>query len=166
MNCGRIFASVGWTMVLSAVVWGQSGATNQQTAACTFEDGGQVSVRYAAADAHGEKLPEGRAWSPGDEPMLMFTSTAVKLGDDEIPIGAYSVYIIPEKHAWTLAVNKDVSGKKYDAQLDVAREGMELGSVDQAEKAVSMVLGHVAPKVCSLRLYYGKTGAWVDFKEP
>jgi hypothetical protein len=59
-----------------------------------------------------------------------------------------------------------VNSKKYDAQQDLTREPMELGSVDEAERAVTMVLGHIAPKVCSLRLYYGKTGAWVEFKEP
>jgi Protein of unknown function (DUF2911) len=166
MNGWRLMGRLAGIFALGGVAWGQAGVPNQQNTACTFEDGGQVSVRYEAADAHGDKPPEGRAWSPGDSPMFLFTSTAVKLGDDEIPVGAYSMFVIPEKHAWTLVVSKDVNGKKYDPQQDLAREPMELGSLDQGEKTVSMVVGHIAPKVCSLRLYYGKTGAWVEFKEP
>ena len=166
MRGWRIASRMVGVMALLGVGWGQVSVPEQQMAACTFEDGGQVSVRYEAAEAHGDKPPEGRAWSPGETPIFLFTSTAVKLGEDAIPIGAFSLFVIPEKHVWTLVVNKDVSGKKYDAQQDLAREPMELGSVDEASKEVSVVLGHIAPKVCSLRLYYGKTGAWVEFKEP
>jgi len=166
MKCWRMMSCCAGLVLLGAVAWGQSAGANQQSAACTFEDGGQMSVRYEAVEPHGDKPPDGRAWSPGDSPIYLFTSTAVKLGDDVIPIGAYSMFVIPEKHSWTLVVNKEVNSKKYDAQQDLTREPMELGSVDEAERAVTMVLGHIAPKVCSLRLYYGKTGAWVEFKEP
>lgn len=139
---------------------------NQQTAVCQFEDGGQVSVRYEPAPANGDKPPEGKAWTPGESPMYLFTSTELKAGETEIPVGAYSLYVIPEKGQWTLVINKDVSGKNDDKLQDVARVPMDLGTVNQAAKDVSLTLGHIAPKQCSLRLYYGKVGAWAVLTEP
>lgn len=151
--------------VLAVACWPQAPTSNQQTSVCTFDDGGQVSVRYDAVAAHGEHLPLGRVWSPGESPIYLFTSTPVQAGQTKIPVGAYSLYVIPEKNAWTLVVNKDVSDKKYDPQKDLVRVPMDLGSVDEAVKNVQLALGHVAPRQCTLRLYYGKTGAWAVFSE-
>jgi hypothetical protein len=151
--------------VLAMISWAQSPAPNQQSTACQFADGGQLSVRYDAAPVHGD-LSGGHAWSPGEQPMYLFTTKAVKAGDTAIPAGAYSLYVLPEKQHWTLVVNKDVSSKKYDAQQDLAHMPMDRGTIDDAAKEVSLTLGHIAPKQCSLRLYYGKVGAWAVFTEP
>ena len=162
----RTTACVGLLGVLATAVWAQSPAENQQTSACTFADGGQVSVRYEPTPVHGDRPAEGRVWSAGESPMYLFTTTVLKAGDTQIPVGAYSLYVIPLKSQWTLVVNKDVTSKKYDAQQDIARLPMDLGSLDAAEKNVQLLFAHVAPKQCSLRLYYGKTGAWAVFSEP
>jgi hypothetical protein len=98
--------------------------------------------------------------------MYLFTTTDVKVGETLVPTGAYSMFVIPEKHQWTLVVNKDVNDKKYDPQQDLARAPMELGMLDEGQKQVDVVLGHMAPKQCNMRIYYGKTGAWAEFKEP
>jgi len=150
--------------------WAQTPAANQQTAdqqttVCQFTDGGQVSVRYEAAPVHGDQLPAGHMWSPGEQPMYLFTSTTLKAGETEIPTGAYGLYVLPEKQHWTLVVSKDVSDKKYEPQHDLVRVPMDRGTLDEATKTVNLTLGHIAPKECSLRLYYGKTGAWAVFSE-
>src|ERR1700758_1995988 len=104
----RGLACAGVICLLSMPVWAKTQAPDQQTAVCTFQDGGQLSVRYEAAPVHGDQLPEGHIWSPGESPMYLFTSTSLKLGETEIPIGAYSLYLFPEKQKLTLVVNKDV----------------------------------------------------------
>lgn len=159
-------ACAGLLCALLMAAWGRTPAPNQETTACTFEGGGQVSVRYDAAPAHGDRPPEGRVWSPGDSPIYLFTSTTLKAGEAKIPTGAYSLYVIPEKNQWLLVVNKDVTDKKYDPEEDLVRVPMDLGTVDETVKNVSLVFGHIAPKQCNLRLYYGKTGAWAVFSEP
>jgi Protein of unknown function (DUF2911) len=145
--------------MLSVISSAQTPATNQQSTVCQFADGGQLSVRYDPAPVHGDQLPGGHVWSPGEQPMYLFTTKAIKAGATEIPAGAYSLYILPEKQHWTLVVNKDVSSKKYDGQQDLAHMPMDRGTIDDAAKEVSLMLGHIAPKQCSLRLYYGKVGA-------
>lgn len=151
--------------LLAMTAWAQTPAASQQTTVCQFTDGGQVSLRYEEAPARGNDLP-GHVWSPGELPMYLFTSTALKVGDTMIPAGAYSVYVTSEKQRWTLVVNKDVNGKKYDAAQDLARLPMDRGTIDEPAKDVNLTFGHIAPKQCSLRLYYGKIGAWAVFGEP
>ena len=140
---------------------------NMLTATCTFGDGKQISVRY---DPHGpaknDKLPSGELWPRSGSPMYLFTQTELSLNKTEIPAGAYSMYLIPDKEKWTLVVNKSVSaGAAYDQQQDLLRVPMEIGQLSQGKARVKVVFGHVAPKQCNMRIYYGKTGAWAEFKE-
>jgi DUF2911 family protein len=158
----RGIACAGVLALVAMTGWAQ---TNQQTTVCQFTDGGQLSLRYDTAPAHGTDLPT-RVWSPGEGPMYLFTTTALKAGDTTIPPGAYSLYISSEKQHWTLVINKDVSSKKYDASQDLARQPMDRGTIDEPAKEVNLAFGHIAPKQCSLRLYYGKIGAWAVFAEP
>jgi len=98
--------------------------------------------------------------------MTLFAAVPLELGNSTIPTGAYSVYAIPNKKEWTLIVNKNVTaGAAYDDKQDVARSSMELGEVDTPPRQLQVSFAHTAPKTCSIRLYYGKTGAFTDFKE-
>jgi hypothetical protein len=88
------------------------------------------------------------------------------LGNSEIPVGAYSLYVIPEEETWTLVVNKNVTaGSKYDEKQDLARAPMEIGQIDSPAKQPQILFGHTGAKQCNMRLYYETTGAWVEFKE-
>jgi hypothetical protein len=99
-------------------------------------------------------------------PITLFTATALTLNNSPIPTGAYSIYVIPNKKDWTLIVNKNVTaGAPYDEKLDVARAPMELGEVDSPPKQLEASFAHTAPKACSIRLYYGKIGAFAEFNE-
>ena len=42
---------------------------------------------------------------------------------------------------------------------------MEIGELDHPQEQLQVAFAHMAPKVCSLRLYYGKLGAFADLKE-
>ncbi len=98
--------------------------------------------------------------------MFLFTQTALTLGSSVIPAGAYSLYIIPEKHAWTLVVNRNVvAGSKYDEKQDLGRAAMQIGENEDSVKQAQIALAHIAPKQCNLRVYYEKAGAWAEFRE-
>ena len=140
---------------------------NSATAYCDFDDGQEVSVRYNASVATSKDEPRnGKVWLPGGSPMTLFTGAAVTLNNSPIPAGAYSVYVIPGKKDWTLIVNKNVTAAdQYDEKQDLARSSMELGEVDSPPKQLQVSFAHVAPKQCSIRLYYGKIGAFTEFTE-
>lgn len=141
-------------------------AQNNQTSTtdCTFEDGKQISLQYNTGK--GEEPRNGKMWEPGGSPMILFAQTPLTIGGSTLAADAYTVYTIPGKKEWTVIVNKNVkTGSSYDASQDVARAPMETGEIDQAEKQLQLSFAHIGPKDCSLRLYYGKVGAFVEFKE-
>ena len=140
---------------------------NSATAFCDFTDGQEVSIRYSTALASSKDDPHnGKVWLPGGAPITLFTATPLTLNGSLIPTGAYSVYVIPNKKDWTLIVNKNVTaGAPYDDKQDVARAPMELGEVDSPPKQLEASFAHSGPKVCSIRLYYGKVGAFAEFNE-
>jgi hypothetical protein len=159
-------ATLVWRAVLISLLWApclaaQSGGASSTTT-CNLDDGRQVYVRYNAVSSK-EKPANGKPWSPGGAPMTLFTEAKLALGSSVIPIGAYSVYPIPAKDHWTLAVNKNVTpGAAYDEKQDIARAPMETAQVDQASEALEVAFAHVGER-CTLRIYTGKTASFADF---
>jgi hypothetical protein len=153
-----VFISLLWAPCLAA----QSGGAASSTTTCNLDDGRQVYVRYNAVSSK-EKPANGKPWSPGGAPMTLFTEAKLALGSSVIPIGAYSVYPIPARDHWTLAVNKNVTpGAAYDEKQDIARAPMETAQVDQASDALEVAFAHVGER-CTLRIYTGKTASFADF---
>jgi len=128
---------------------------------CNFTDGNQVTIQYQATVK--EEPRNGHVWSPG---MTLYVQTPLTLGSSDIPLGAYTIYLIPDKRNWTMIVNKNVTaGAAYDSAQDVARAPMEIGEIPQPTKQLQLSFAHMAPKQCSLRVYYQKVGAFGDFME-
>jgi hypothetical protein len=138
---------------------------NTATAFCDFDDNQELSMRYPGAIGKDE-AHNGKVWLPGGKPLTLFVGASITLNNTPIPVGAYSVYIIPNRKEWTLIVNKNVTpGAAYDQAQDVARGPMELGEVDSPPGQLQVSFAHVGPKQCTIRLYYGKVGAFTDFVE-
>ena len=131
------------------------------TASCNLDDGRQVYIRYNPISAK-DKVSNGKPWAPGGSPMTLFTEAELNLGGSTIPIGAYTVYPIPDKK-WTLVVNKNVApGAAYDEKQDLARTQMETDQVSQPSDALEVAFAHVGEK-CTLRIYFGKTASFAPF---
>jgi hypothetical protein len=132
-----------------------------QTAYCNFEDGNQVSMQYHATVTEDPK--NGHVWSPG---ITLYVQVPLTLGGSTIPLGAYTVYLIPGGKNWTLIVNRNVTaGALYDSSQDVARAQMDVGEVPDPEKKLQLSFAHMGAKKCSLQIYYQKAGAFTDFLE-
>jgi hypothetical protein len=153
--------------ILARVAFAQQDDPNSATAFCDFADGQEVSIRYSTALASAKDEPHnGKVWLPSGSPITLFTATPLTLNGSTIPTGAYSIYVIPNKKDWTLIVNKNVTaGAPYDEKQDIARAPMELGEVDSPPRQLEASFAHVSAKVCSIRLYYGKIGAFAEFNE-
>lgn len=148
-------------VVLLAAAALSSSAQDSQSTYCNFEDGNQVSIQYNPVVK--EQPRNGRVWSPG---ITMFVQTPLKLGGSQIGLGAYSIHLIPDRKNWTLIVSKGVTaGAAYNSAEDVARAPMDIGEIPEPTKNLQLSFAHMAPKQCSLRVYYQKTGAFADFTE-
>jgi hypothetical protein len=84
-----------------------------------------------------------------------FTSATLLVGNSEIPVGAYSVYAIPEKRDWTLIINRDVKFRRglYKESQDIARAPMQVGELPQSQQQTSIYFAHSPPKQCNMRIY-------------
>jgi len=95
--------------------------------------------------------------------MTLFTEAPLSLGSSSIPLGAYTVYPIPAKGNWSIAVNKNVTaGSPYDEKQDIARTHMETAQVETPSDALEVAFAHVGAR-CTLRIYMGKSASFVDF---
>jgi hypothetical protein len=143
----------------------QSVSNETLSSSCTFSDNTQLDVRYGPMPVGKENLKEG-SWGPGDLPMLLFTQSKLRVSGTEVPVGAYSMYIIPEGKDLLLAINRNVTeGAAYDKTEDLVRTKMETGHLSTPVESTQVSFAHVADKQCNLRLYRGDVGAWAEFKE-
>ena len=149
-------------LILPAVCSAQQSEPSS-TASCNLDDGRQVYIRYNAVTSKSDKVSNGKPWTPGGAPMTLFTDAQLNFGGSTIPIGAYTVYPIPARDKWTLAVNKNVTaGAAYDEKQDIARAPMETDQVSQAADALEVAFAHVGEK-CTLRIYFGKSASFAPF---
>ena len=134
---------------------------------CDFTDEKEITVEYNNSTMSDKDQPRnGKVWLPAGSPMTLFTQVALVLNHVELPVGAYSLYVIPNKKEWTLVVSRNVTNPKtYDEKQDLVRAPMEIGGVSSPPKRLQASFAHVAPKQCSIRLYYETIGAFVEFNE-
>ena len=133
------------------------------TTTCKLDDGRQVYVRYPPVPANKERIQNGKPLIPGGTAMTLFTEAQLSLGTSTIPIGAYTLYPIPARGNWNLAVSKNVSAAAtYDEKQDVAKTAMETVQVEQASDALEVAFAHVGAR-CTLRIYIGKSASFADF---
>lgn len=147
--------------------WSQQSTTAPQTeAACSFDDGKAISLRYQNDTNAKDEMPVGKLWAPGKTPMYLFTQTELTIGDAALPTGAYSLYLIREKDLWTLVINRGVTaGSAYDEKLDVVRLPLQIGQATEPVPRFTMIFAHAGPKLCNLRIYLGQEGTWAEFRE-
>jgi hypothetical protein len=146
-------------------------ADNSATATCNFDQDKQLAVQYERLSVNLKKplqmqVPFGKPWAPAGKPMTLFTNTPVEIGGKTLPIGAYTMFVIPTSKQWTLIVSKstDMSGK-YNEQEDLARVSMDSGELPNPESQLMAAFGHIAPDQCSFRVDLDKYGHFAVFHE-
>ena len=167
------------TSLLSAVVFGvllfAGGAYGQDnpslaTVTCNISDDQQLVVDYQQVainpkKALGSQIPFGRVWVPGGRPITLFTNVRVRLGPMELPIGAYTMFVIPNVKQWTLIVSKstNITGN-YDESQDLIRVPMDAGELPTPETSLAASFEH-GPDQCTFRLDLEKYGHFVTFQK-
>jgi hypothetical protein len=168
LGCRLTGSAMLFVFVILSGAMAQDGSEEQMgNAFCTFDDGRQVSARYRQIAAGRNDAPAmGKIWMPGGSALTLFTDTEMTINNTSIPTGAYTMYLIPGKKNWTLVVSKNVKvDEKYDEKYDLARASMDTGTLSGSEDQLKVFFGHIGPKQCELNVDYGKTRAWVEFRQ-
>jgi len=144
------------------------------TATCDFSDAQQLAVQYQQLTIPkkdkdnflGRQVPYGKVWQPGQQSLTMFTNAPLTIAGTNLPVGAYTIYLIPNKKAWTLVVSKNTNpAAAYDQSLDLVRAPMQMGTLTSPELKFNVTFEHTGPKECSLRVDIADVGAWVPFQQ-
>lgn len=92
----------------------------------------------------GDLVPYDKPWRVGaNESTEIQFMTPVKIGDDIVPAGRYTLYAMPTKDSWTVMVNLDVDGwgaYAYRPEMDVASITVPTSMVSDVTDAFSIAL--------------------------
>src|ERR1041384_916402 len=88
-----------------------------------------VSSDYSSPGVKGRKIwgevvPYDKTWRAGaNQPTKLTVSRDFSFGGTAVPAGAYSLFMVPGKAAWSVLLNKNlrVSQEDHDAKDDVPR---------------------------------------------
>jgi hypothetical protein len=163
--------SLTCVLTLSGVAaWAQDDASGA-SATCNFDEDKQLVVQYQHVPINPKKpisaqVPFGKAWAPGGKAMALFTNTPIQIGSRNLPIGAYTLFVVPNSKQWTLIVSKstDTSGV-YDPQQDLVRVQMESGELPSPEENLNVSFAHVAPQQCNIRFDLEKFGHFASIHQ-
>ena len=141
------------------------------TATCNFDQDKQLVVEYQKVGINLKKplpsqVPFGKVWAPGGRPMTLFTNSPVLIQGRVLPVGAYTMFVIPSGKQWMLIVSKstDTSGA-YDEGQDLVRVPMGAGDLPSPEPDLSVGLEHSGPTQCNLRVDLDKLGHFATFQQ-
>jgi hypothetical protein len=141
------------------------------TATCNYDEDKQLVLEYQRVTVNLKKpislqVPNGKVWAPGGKPMTLFTNAPLEVGGHNLPVGAYTLFLIPGAKQWTLIVSKstDMTGT-YDEKQDLVRVPMESGELPSPESELSVAFEHVAPGQCNIRADLDKTGHFAPFRK-
>ncbi len=163
--------------ILSGYAVGQNSTSTTPgpaTATCNFSDQQQLAVQYQQVTLDkkqdkkflGHDVPYGKVWEPGKQPLTLFTNSPVTIAGKNVPVGAYTVYLIPNQKDWTLVVSKNTNKSAgYDESKDLVRAPMQIGQLPAPEPQFSVYFAHTGPKECTMRIDIADTRAWVPFEQ-
>ncbi|MFT5964240.1 MAG: hypothetical protein ACI9L6_000972 [Flavobacterium sp.] len=90
-----------------------------------------------------ELAPNGKVWRTGaNEAVEITLYKDMRLGQNKIKAGSYTLYSIPEKDSYTIIINKDLNvwgAYFYKAENDVARISVPVTEATESLDAFSMI---------------------------
>lgn len=133
-------------------------------------DGAKISITYGRPYMKGRRIMGdlvryGRVWRTGaDEATTLATDRATMFGGVHVPAGTYTLYALPGEKEWKLIVNRQTGqwGTEYDAQRDLARIDMQLGSTNSPVEQLTLAINDT-PAGGELKLRWERTELTVPF---
>lgn len=150
---------------------GRSKYTSPAVSTTSVVAGKKISVDYYAPSMHGRKImgglvPFGVVWCTGANIATKFTTDApLRMGDLDLPRGAYSIWTLPGEKEWTLIINKETGQfhLNYNAGLDFGRTKMNLKTLAAPVETFRIDVRPDGGNRGTLALVWEKTEASIPF---
>src|SRR5580698_4605188 len=148
-----------------------SGYTSPPAASSVRIAGKSIRVDYYAPSMHGRKVmgglvPFSVVWCTGANYATKITTEApLRLGDLDLPKGAYSIWTLPGEKEWTLIINKETGQfhLNYDASHDFGRTKMNLKALSEPVETFRIEVRPNGGDQGTLALLWEKTEASIPF---
>lgn len=138
-----------------------------------YKDAAKIAkITYSRPQLKGRSLdelaPKGKVWRTGaNEAAEITLYKDMKLGQNKIKAGTYTLYTIPEKDSYTVIINKDLNvwgSYFYKQENDVARLSVPVTEATESLENLSMVFTK-ADNGIVLNMGWGKMRIAVPFTE-
>ena len=133
-------------------------------------NGKTVTIDYCAPSLRGRKVgeqiaPYGKVWRTGaNTATTLRTEASLRIGDQVVPAGTYTLYTLPSAEGWKLIVNKQTGqwGTVYDQSKDLGRIPMSNGPASTAPvETFKIDFEHTRGNKTELHLLWGNTDVHV-----
>lgn len=108
----------------------------------------------------------GELWRTGADRATHFsTSRELRVGDEVIPAGEYTLFTVPGPERWTLMINEQtgINGQQYDAERDRLRLEMLTRELDETVEQFTILVAET-DEGGELRLRWDRTEAYLPFE--
>lgn len=132
--------------------------------------GKALTVYYCAPSLRrrsvGDQLaPYGKVWRTGaNTSTTLHTDAKLRIGDQVVPAGTYTIYSLPAEHGWKLIINKQTGqwGTVYNESQDLGRIPMSDGAAPSAPVEVfKIAFEHTRGNKTELHFVWGNTNVYV-----
>jgi hypothetical protein len=123
-------------------------------------------LRYSRPDVRarvifGELIPYGEIWRTGaNEATLLSFDQTVRIGDQQVAAGTYSLFSVPDIGRWTIILNRDTTlwgTQGYDPALDVVRVTLEPTPLAERVETLEIHFTDLTPQRCHLTIAWENT---------
>lgn len=133
--------------------------------------GAEILVDYSRPAKRGRVVfgglvPYGEVWRTGANAAAhLVTDRPLRIGEERLPAGTYTLFTIPERDRWTLIVNRETgqAGTEHDEALDLFRVPMEVVPLDPPEERFTIAVEEEG-EGGTLRFLWDRTEARVPFR--
>ncbi|HEX5236066.1 MAG TPA: DUF2911 domain-containing protein [Silvibacterium sp.] len=133
-------------------------------------NGKNVTVYYCAPSLKGRKVgdqiaPYGKVWRTGaNTATTLHTDANLRIGEQRVPAGTYTIYSLPSANGWQLIINKQTGqwGTVYKQDQDLGRVPMTAGSAPSAPvEKFEITFEDTHGNKTQLHLKWGDADVWV-----
>ena len=164
------FRVMGFVVLLIAAQAMVAQDNGEKTDSCSFSDGKQIAVHYLQPESKekeifGKEVPYGRPWKPSGKAIVLMTDTNLTVSGTALTAGGYRLYPVPRKDKWELNIERP-TGKGESAHDEmVGTVQLDIGKLSRPLPKFTIYFGRVGDRQCNMRMYWGDTGVWAEFKE-
>lgn len=135
--------------------------------------GTEIRARYVRPVARGRELfgalvPYGRLWTPSADSALRISfSTDVRIDEQPLAAGSYSVWVVPDSARWTVIFNRTANAfhlrhREVDDVLEIVAKVDSPPHVETLTLAFPVVDGNAA----TMQIHWGTTAVSLRIETP